>query len=314
MRSTVTKTKPAAIRGGALVRAQPRFPAWLIVVTIVLVTIALYWPVMGHDFAALDDDEYVTKNQHVAIGFTLEGVRWAFCNPVAGNWHPLTVLSHMLDCQLFDLNPWGHHLTSVLVHAVNTALVFSLLRSLTDATWRSLFVAALFGFHPLRVESVAWVAERKDVLSAGFGLLALIFYIRYAQRPLRDEARLPNAHAVPARAPRRLTLDYVFALLCLGLGLMSKAMLVTWPFVLMLLDYWPLGRFKSCRAWRLVAEKIPFFALAAAASVVTYAVQKHANAMWVGANFSLEARGANASAASLLSLSHSSPRPAMGAG
>ena len=134
-----------------------------------------------HDFINYDDDLYVTANVHVQNGLTLENLKWAFSHVVLGNWHPVTVLSHMLDCRLFGLQPWGHHLTSLLLHALNTALVFLLLRTLTGAVWRSLLVAALFGWHPLRVESVAWVAERKDVLSAGFGFLSLLCYARYAR-------------------------------------------------------------------------------------------------------------------------------------
>ena len=222
-------------------------------------------------------------------------MKWAFLNPVAFNWHPLTVLSHMLDCQLFGLQPWGHHLTSMLLHAVNTALVFLLLHRLTRARWRSLLVAALFGLHPLHVESVAWVAERKDVLSACFGLLALVFYARYALgRPGVGQPPSPSA-APKAQAanPRRAAFDYGPALLFFALGLMSKPMLVTWPFVMLLLDYWPLERFKPGCAWRLVREKIPF-ALATAASVVTFLVQKRTGAMAAGENLALGVRGGNA--------------------
>ena len=168
----------------------PRFPAWLglwsmahrlsgavrivtpqarLALLLALATIALYWPATHHDFINYDDGSYVTSNVHVQNGLTLENLKWAFSNPVSGNWHPVTMLSHMLDCQLFGLKPWGHHLTSLLLHALNTALVFLLLRAMTGAVWRSLLVAALFGAHPLHVESVAWVAERKDVLSAFFG-------------------------------------------------------------------------------------------------------------------------------------------------
>ena len=149
----------------------------------------------------------------------------------------------MADCQLFGLKPWGHHLTSVLLHALNTVLVFLFLRSLTGAFWRSALVAALFGLHPLHVESVAWVAERKDVLSTCFGLLSLIFYARYGRKRLAVENRDVKARGVPAPRP----LDYLLALIFFALGLMSKPMLVTWPFVMLLLDYWPLERFKRRR-------------------------------------------------------------------
>ena len=189
MRNPATKSKPAPRPAPAPVTARARFPGWLMAVLLVLVTVALYWPTTRQDFVNYDDDVYVTENLHVQNGLTLENIKWAFVNPVGANWHPLTILSHMLDCRLFGLKPWGHHLTSVLLHALNTALVFLLLRRLTGSTWRSVLVAALFGWHPLHVESVAWVAERKDVLSTGFGLLALLFYARYAQEKESSKQR-----------------------------------------------------------------------------------------------------------------------------
>jgi tetratricopeptide (TPR) repeat protein len=265
----------------SLVEVRLHFPVWLLAVLLGLITIALYWPVTSHDFINYDDQAYVTENVHVQAGLTLENLKWVFISPVDGNWHPITILSHMLDCQLFGLNPWGHHLTSVLLHAVNTVLVFLLLRSLTGAVWRSVLVAALFGWHPVHVESVAWVAERKDVLSTCLGLLALIFYARYARK---------QSGVVTQPAP----LDYVLALLFLILGLMSKPMLVTWPFVMLLLDYWPLGRLKAGSLWQLVREKIPFFTLAVMASGVTFAVQKHGGAVIMLKNLPFSARGANA--------------------
>jgi len=261
---------------------------------LVLVTIALYWPATGHEFVNYDDKQYVLDNTHVISGLTLENARWAFGNGYAANWHPVTWLSHMLDCQLFGLSPWGHHLTNVLLHAINAALVFALLQQMTGSPLRSLFVAALFAVHPLRVESVAWVAERKDVLSGFFGLLALIFYVRYARRRSSVEGREPKAQGVPALAPRPATLDYVLALCFFALGLMSKPMLVTWPFVMLLLDYWPLGRFKPGRTPRLLTEKILFLALAAAESVVTFAVQKRGGSVMAAENLPLIARGGNA--------------------
>jgi len=266
MRISGFNSKPAVPEVTAPVWARLRFPTWLLCMLLALMTIALYWPAMRNDFVNYDDQVYVTDNFHVQAGLTLENLKWAFINPVASNWHPLTMLSHMLDCQLFGLKPWGHHLTSVLLHAINTVLVFLLLRGLTGAVWRSVLVAALFGWHPLHVASVAWVAERKDVLSACFGLLSLMFYSRYARK---------RSGAVPQPAP----FDYLLALLLLALGLMSKPMLVTWPFVLLLLDYWPLGRLKGGSLWLLVREKIPFFALSAAASVVTFMVQGQGDVM-----------------------------------
>ncbi|MGO8930630.1 MAG: tetratricopeptide repeat protein [Limisphaerales bacterium] len=270
--------------------ARSALPVWLMAALLVLVTIALYWPVMRHDFVNYDDTMYVTANVRVQNGLTLENLKWACCNPVSLNWHPLTVWSHMADCQLFGLKPWGHHLTSVLLHALNTVLVFLWLRSLTGAFWRSALVAALFGLHPLHVESVAWVAERKDVLSTCFGLLSLIFYARYGRKGWAVKDRDIKARGVPA--PRRL--DYLLALICFALGLMSKPMLVTWPFVMFLLDYWPLERFKTSDAWRLVTEKVPFFALAAAVSVVTFVVQKRGGAVVTAEAMPLGGRCGNA--------------------
>jgi tetratricopeptide (TPR) repeat protein len=246
-----------------------------------LVTIAVYWPATHHDFVNYDDDLYLTENAHVTGGLTWENARWAFGSGHAANWHPLTWLSHMLDCQLFGVKPWGHHFTSVLFHAFNAALVFVLLQRLTGALWPSLWVAALFALHPLRVESVAWIAERKDVLSGFFGLLALIFYARYAARRQSAQGSESQARPAPASATRRSSGDFALALFFLALGLMSKPMLVTWPFVMLLLDYWPLNRVPPAGSKqqvpalkRLLIEKLPFFALVALACVVTFCVQK----------------------------------------
>ena len=300
MRNSETKSNPAPAKASAPVAARSRFPLWLIAALLAMVTIGLYWPATSHDFVNYDDNLYVTENPHVQGGLNWEGVKWAFSNPVAGNWHPLTMLSHMLDCQLFGLKPWGHHLTSVLLHAVNTVLLFLFLRNLTGALWRSVLVAAVFGLHPLHVESVAWVAERKNVLSTCFGLLALWAYACYAQKRSRVEGRESSADtAVLALGSRLSTLDYALALLFFALGLMSKAMLVTVPFVMLLLDYWPLQRVTSGK-WQvasvrsLVWEKIPFFALAVVMSVVTFVVQKQTGTLAVVENLSLGARSGNA--------------------
>jgi Flp pilus assembly protein TadD len=267
MRRRKIKSNTAVARAPVAVVARSRFPGWLVAAILALVTLALYWQATHHDFINYDDDEYVTSNIHVQNGLTVESVKWAFLNPVSANWHPVTMLSHMLDCQIYDLKPWGHHLTSLLLHAFNTVLVFLLLRRMTGARWRSALVAALFAWHPLHVESVAWVAERKDVLSGFFGLLALLFYARYAQsEPQSSKFKIQN---------------YLLSLFFFALGLMSKAMLVTWPFIMLLLDYWPLQRITDDK-WqvasfvRLVREKIPFFALAATASAATLVVQKGA--------------------------------------
>jgi tetratricopeptide (TPR) repeat protein len=283
---------------------------WLMVLLLVLGTVAIYWPAMRCGFINYDDDFYVTSNVHVQQGLTWGGMKWAWSSPVAGNWHPLTVWSHMVDCQLFGLKPWGHHLISVLLHALNAGLVFVLLQRMTGAVWRSLLVAALFALHPLRVESVAWVAERKDVLSGFFGLLSLLAYARYAQgRRQKAEGRRQNVaggKALPGSA------FYLLSLLFLALGLMSKPMLVTWPFVMLLLDYWPLGRMQNAATsdthhaprttfhvsrttpLPLLLEKIPFFALAAGVSVVTFLVQKQAGAVMGAESLSIGARAGNA--------------------
>jgi tetratricopeptide (TPR) repeat protein len=261
--------------------AQPRFPAWLMAAMLALVTIALYWPALSYDFVSYDDPEFVTANPHVQGGLNWEEAKWAFCNTEqAAYWAPLMWLSHMLACQFFGLNPWGHHLINVLLHATNTALVFLVFRRMTGATWRSLILAALFGWHPLRVESVAWVTERKDVLSTLFWMLALWAYAEYVE-------------AAQVRHSRSKLWDGA-ALAMFVLGLMSKPMLVTLPCVLLLLDYWPLERFKHRRARQLVTEKTPFFVLALVASVVTFVVQNHGGAVAGGEKLPLGARGGNA--------------------
>lgn len=274
------KSKLVPMKSPVAAKVAPRFPVWLLAVSLMLVTVAAYWPATHHGFVNYDDDLYVTSNFHVQEGLTWENIKWAFFEPVAFNWHPLTMMSHMLDDQLYGLNPWGHHLTSMLLHALNGMLVFVLLRQLTGTVWRSFWVAALFTLHPLRVESVAWVAERKDVLSGFFGLLTLVFYARYV-------AQLKNQNA-------SFKMSYGLALMFFACGLMSKAMLVTWPFVMLLLDFWPLDRFKRGNAWRLAGEKVPFFALALTTSVITYVVQQQSGAMTAGEKIPFGARAGNA--------------------
>jgi hypothetical protein len=241
-----------------------------------VVTCAVYWQVGSHQFVNYDDGRYILENPHVRTGLTGENVIWAFTSTYASNWHPLTWLSHMLDVQLFGLNPGPHHLVNVLIHAVNTILLFLLLLRITGAFWQSVFVAALFALHPLHVESVAWVAERKDVLSAFFFMVTLLLYARYVERPGRGR--------------------YLATLGAFAFGLMAKPMLVTLPFVLLLLDYWPLGRLPLGRpdtptrqrpapsalkpsAVRLLWEKTPFFALSVASSIVTVYAQNKGGAM-----------------------------------
>jgi len=271
-------------------RVPPHWYAWLPAALLLLATLALYWPAVHCDFINFDDPDYVTANPHVQIGLTWTGIQWAFLHTVSANWHPLTMVSHMVDCQLFGLKPAGHHFTSVLLHALNAALVFMLLRQLTGRPWRSLLVAALFAVHPLRVESVVWVSERKDVLSGCFGLLSLLCYVRYAQNCDRPPSAIRN----PPEENCFLSPAYWLAWICLTLGLMCKAMLVTWPFVMLLLDFWPLQRFQPGRIWRLVREKTPFLALAAIISIVTFLVQQHMGAMQGGESWTFGARLGNA--------------------
>ena len=240
-------------------------------------TLALYLPTAHHDFICLDDNQYVTANPVVQAGLTWAGVKWAFTNIIASNWFPLTWLSHMLDCQLYGVNPMGHHLTSVFFHIANVLLLFLWLKGATGTMWRSALVAALFAWHPLRVESVAWVAERKDVLSAFFWLLALLAYTRYVKKPGAA--------------------TYLLVLFLFACGLMSKPMAVTLPFVLLLADFWPLGRiseFTVANCKPLLAEKIPFFALTIAESCINFVAQKTGGATWSADALPLPVRLANA--------------------
>jgi tetratricopeptide (TPR) repeat protein len=240
-------------------------------------------------------------------------VRWAFTALYASNWHPLTWLSHMLDCQLYGLKPAGHHITNLLFHTANTLLLFGLLRRLTGALWRSAFVAALFALHPLHVESVAWVSERKDMLSAFFFMLTLWAYTRYVEGSRENPAPRTThpVSSIPYPASRiqhpvssihsPSSLFYLLSLLCFALGLMSKPMLVTLPFVLLLLDYWPLQRFQLNTQnltlktpFPLLLEKLPFFVLSALSCVLTFLVQRACGAMTPLAKTPFELRLANA--------------------
>jgi protein O-mannosyl-transferase len=293
-------------------------------------TAAVYWPLHGHGFLNYDDGDYVVENAHVRAGLTLDGLRWALTTGAAGNWHPLTWLSHMADVQLFGINPGAHHVVNLLFHIANSVILFLVFARMTRAVWKSAAVAALFAWHPLHVESVAWIAERKDVLSTFFGLLSLWAYVRYAESNHRR--------------------DLLLAFLCFAFGLMAKPMLVTLPFVFLLLDYWPLGRARveagnsppleegwpltdsvsgerplfmfravavTLRArlrrfgtglfsyWRshpssrgeyarLIVEKLPFFAFTAASSVVTYLVQRNGGAVAALENMPFRYRLVNA--------------------
>jgi Flp pilus assembly protein TadD len=249
-----------------------------IALVLALATLGLYAPVLEHEFIDFDDEVYVTDNPIVREGWTWRGFTWVWTTGQAANWHPLTWLSHITDCSLFGLQPAGHHATSALLHAANTVLLFLLLRRMTGAVWRAAAVAALFGWHPLHVESVAWVAERKDVLSTFFFLLTIWAYLRYAKD---FKFQISN-----------FKFFYGLSVSLFALGLMCKPMLVTLPFVLCLLDYWPLARFSAGAGRRLVLEKLPFLGLSAASSVVTYFVQKHGGAIAEGT--SLLGRALNA--------------------
>lgn len=256
-------------------------------------TAALYWPAIHFDFINYDDPLYVTENPHVQAGLSWGSVKWAFSSIVCSNWHPLTVLSHMADCQIFGLQPWEPHLLNVLFHSLNAVLVFVLFWQLTGAGWRSLLVAALFAAHPLQVESVAWIAERKNLLSGFFGLLSLICYLHYARKDSSLTERDAGAPTTSVSfGPGRLAYGLTFILL--SLGLLSKVMLVTWPFVMLLLDWWPLGRFQSGRTRRLLFEKAPFFLLALAASIVGFVAEKRGGTVMGFHAMPLTARVANA--------------------
>lgn len=325
-----------------------RIKTVLICVGLFVGTLLLFSRALHNEFLDLDDPDYVTHNAHVQAGLTWPTLRWAFTSGDASNWHPLTWLSHALDCQLFGANPAGHHATSIVIHALNAVLAFLVLHRLTsrsaalrpganhatlpqppgletgaptspaEATWLCAFSAALFAWHPLRVESVAWISERKDVLSVFFALLTLWSYGVYARkskpgaRMLREPAG-KDACATPvtpgswpassdgvlspvlnsAGGSKRF---YLLALAAFTAGLMCKPMLVTLPFLLLLLDYWPLQRLaighRSAPLGRLLAEKIPFVLLAAVSCVITYLVQSNGGA--VVENLPLSARLANA--------------------
>ncbi len=222
------------------------------------VIVVLIWMVfgqtLGHDFVNYDDKAYVYGNPLVSAGLSLRGLSRAFVDIQTNNWHPLTIISHMIDCQFYDLKAGGHHFTNVLLHTIAALLLFVFLRDVTARFWSSAFVTALFAIHPLRVESVAWIAERKDLLSAVFFFLTLAAYVRYARR---------------RSIGRYLTMSILFA--C---GLMSKPMLVTTPAIMLLLDYWPLKRIADPKSfWRLTLEKLPLFGMSIAASVIALALQ-----------------------------------------
>jgi len=261
---------------------------WILAIALALAGAALfvYWPVQGFDYILYDDNLYITENRQVQTGLTLNSIAWAFRTDWSGNWHPLTWLSHMLDIELYGLNPSGHHWTSLLWHIANTMALFILLIRMTGLIGRSAFVAALFALHPLHVESVAWIAERKDVLCAFFWILTLWAYHYYTLRPS--------------------LLRYLWILPPFMLGLLSKPMIVTLPFVLLLMDWWPLRRIKARKGFEkrqevkpvplvlLAVEKIPLFLLSVASGIITVIVQTGSGAVKSFEWLPLEVRAANA--------------------
>ncbi|MFC1477940.1 tetratricopeptide repeat protein [Candidatus Margulisiibacteriota bacterium] len=275
----------------------------IICVFLIIATLLVYGQVLTHEFINFDDDRYIAENRHVQKGLTLENIKWAFTTFHASNWHPVTWLSHMTDIQLYGLNPAGHHFTNLLLHILNTLLLFFLLSRMTGSIWRSGMVAALFALHPLHVESVAWAAERKDVLSTFFMFLTIWAYVKYTgTKGLRDKGTEGDVSRNPW---------YIASLALFALGLMSKPMLVTLPFVLLLLDYWPLNRIRNSdfgfrnsiphSAFRIphylspfLKEKIPFLVLAAASGIVTFIAQQKGGAVGSMEYYSFILRMANA--------------------
>ena len=238
---------------------------------VLLIAVTLtFIPAIHNGFVDFDDPLYILENPHVQAGLDWQGVRWAFTTGYGANWHPVTWLSHLMDCQLFKLRPWGHHLTSVILHLVNTLFLLVFLQKATGAVGRSLVVAALFGVHPLHVESVAWIAERKDVLSTTFWMLGMLSYGKWV-----TQVKSTGHGSI---------LYYALTIIIFALGLMSKPMVVTFPLALLLLDYWPLERFDAehtgtRRFLKLLFEKWPLFLLSIASAGVTYLVQRQGGAM-----------------------------------
>ena len=245
---------------------------WLLCLFLVFLTFAAFYPVVNNGFVSYDDPDYITENQYVQMGLSPESVKWAFISTRTSNWHPMTWLSLMADYEIWGMNPAGFHLTSLIIHIINGLLLYLLLYRVSGMRFTAFFAALIFAIHPLRVESVAWAAERKDVLSGLFFLAVLWSYYFYSIKV----------------SFRR----YLAVLICLALGLMSKPMLVSVPAVLFLMDYWPLKRFKKCRVQFLIIEKIPLAVTALLSSAVTLVVQE--KAMEAGADYSLAVRFANA--------------------
>lgn len=233
--------------------------SFLICLILGLTILAVFYQVHGFKFITYDDPSYVYKNLDIQSGVTLESIKWAFTTGWTANWHPLTWLLYMLNWQLFGSNPAGYHVVNLVFHIINTLLVFIVLGQMTRSIWPSAFAAALFALHPLHVQSVAWISEFKDMLSTFFWMLTMWAYLRYVNKPGVSR--------------------YFWTAIFLALGLMSKPMLVTLPFVLLLLDYWPLERFRGHTLLYLIREKIPFFVLIAVSSIVTFLVQHNSMAV-----------------------------------
>jgi protein O-mannosyl-transferase len=347
------RQETARLEPGATAVPADSVRKWATSLALALVTFGVFWPVVNCEFLNYDDQEYVTQNRHVQAGLTGGSLVWAFRTNYAANWHPLSWLSHMLDVELFRQGASGPHLVNLLFHVANTVLLFLVLQRMTAASWRSAFVAALFGLHPLHVESVAWISERKDVLSTFFFMLTLWAYGRYAETrcgvakgPTADKSRgtsheprttddgrrttnheLRTPHAVLPLAPSSVlhspsSAFYALALLSYALGLMSKPMLVTLPFVLLLLDFWPLRRISDLpipggalispgtlgaplrlRLAQLAWEKAPFFLLSALSCVVTFWVQNTIGAVQSGLLYPFLERFGNSLVAYALYLS-----------
>jgi hypothetical protein len=269
---------------------------WFVWLLLAFATFAVYWPVRHYAFVDYDDDDYVFNNPVVSAGLSWPNFVWAFADQHAGNWHPLTWLSHMADCQFFGVNPGAAHLENVFFHCANSVLLLLLLNSITGAFWRSAMVAALFALHPLRVESVAWIAERKDVLSGFFFMLTLLCYAKAVtsnrwqvtgEKADPSPACVDEAASVRRRPVTRHAPLFWLSLLCFIFGLLAKPMLVTVPIILLLLDFWPLKRFTiydlRFTIGRLLREKIPFFAISIVAGIITLFAQR-AGGGWVPAN------------------------------
>jgi tetratricopeptide (TPR) repeat protein len=253
-----------------------KYRIWFVYPALIIITLAVYWRVHKFEFINYDDNQFVYQNERIVSGLTFSNTAYFFTHSHAGHWQPLTAVTHMLDCVLYGLNAGGHHITNLVLHVINTLLLLTLLRRQMGALWPSAFVAAVFGLHPIHVESVAWVTERRDMLSTLFLILTIAAYFRYVKKPNTER--------------------YLLVLLLFALGLMSKPMLVTLPFVLLLLDYWPLERLEFSRIslGRLVLEKIPLFVLSGISCAITVVVQTNVGTVAPVRGLGLYARFSNA--------------------